>query len=35
MLITDEETIDKLDDIHDSINIITANAIEELKSRKP
>ncbi len=34
MLITDEETIDKLDDIHDSINIITANAIEELKSRK-
>ncbi len=34
MLITDEETVDKLDDTHDNINIITTNVIEELKSRK-
>lgn len=34
MLITDEETIDKLDDIYDNINIVTANVIEELKNSK-
>ncbi|MFA5502078.1 MAG: HAMP domain-containing sensor histidine kinase [Sulfurovaceae bacterium] len=35
MVIIDEETIDKLDDdIHDNINIITTNVIEELKRRK-
>jgi len=35
MVIIDEETMDKLDDdIHNNVNIITANIIEELKRRK-